>query len=1337
MMYNELKRITASAIASVALLPLIGAEWRVDSPLPGVLELANDSNRWGGLNGFDVLPCNGSNCIARKEFPLDKLPAGSLEKADKVYLKLHIGVLDYSRDLNKEAPNGLTERFRIRFDGGGELVLNTADPRLPARSATSNKLNDWVEIPIDKSLLLNRDKIAVSIAKIDDGDDFIYPSVDRNVNNTASFVSRDGGKTWSRDWNRATHQRSGEFMMRLKLVDSEKLTGSWRVDSPRPGVLELANDNNSWGGLNPFDVLPCNGPGNIAAKVFPLTKLPAGSLEKADKVYLKLHIGVFDYSTALNQEAPNGLTEKFRIRFDGGKEIVLNTADPRLPARSATSNKLNDWVEIPIDKSLLLNREEISISVAKVDDGDDFIYPSIDRSVKNTASSVSRDGGKSWSRDWNREQNQECGEFMMRLKLSSVGEQGSAEWTAGNGIVGDSEKLFAYAADEGELFRLELRRHWDQSRPLTLAFATEPGAEFSAVDEKGAAVAFTRSGNTLSFNTGVPFAVECRNGKVRSVRASFAPALEWPVARPDMTPEVSAPAGVRTGAAPSCRIDNSTAILENEAIRAEFQLAPALALKSLFCAEVNRNILKAADETRIFRIHAGGRTYDARDGKVTSVKSLSNGFQAVVFLEEPRLECTVSVIAERDELRFKLDVTNRGESGADFALAFPHLDGITLSAKPEDDFYCFPFGGGIIGGENCRFRSAYGQNDAWWQMVDLFSRTSGGGVYLRGDDPEASYKFLNLRKGKGVKHPDLYHLCTGTTPGFFESEHHWPHALSEGEYAGMAIDYAERPYAPGVKVSLPDAVIGTHAGNWKAAMQRYADWASGVWPRQAFPGKLTGRWNYRAGMGLGSPLWKDGKYDTSYQGKHHKRPADIWELCSWWTLSRSLYWKLPFEEIGRFAKDPWVEKVLVWRDPATGEKVLSYALGDYDGYNPQWGGLPAFRQHIRDLKNADQVALLYYDAVLMDASAKNAKMVPEFAVINHQYKCGPAHDVANPTTPPGIVAKFHQYAMCVNAEKFADYTIDDVVRVVEETGADGVRLDEFGGGGHLCFSTMHKHIFSNEGWGNPVLQAVAYITRGIREKLGRSGKEVLLLTEFPGHDMLVSTLDGALCYDGISRRSFARPAQINLLRFYFRNCKLFEIIEDAGDHKPAPWDLWLWNAVGVYNSGEYPDHIRSLLLDNNDAFDLGELEPLVDTVCDGVYANRFTSGRKRIWTLFNAAGHTVDRPLLKPQGDGDVHYVELTTGRELALRDGLLSCRLRPQSTIAIAEYPRLISLKDGKLQAKEMPAGAKLVASDADGRKNVELVPGAPLPELAGTDRIKLIDADGIVLDIRYRDSL
>ena len=1337
MMYNELKRITASAIASVALLPLIGAEWRVDSPRPGVLELANDSNRWGGLNGFDVLPCNGSNCIARKEFPLGKLPAGSLEKADKVYLKLHIGVLDYSRDLNKEAPNGLTERFRIRFDGGGELVLNTADPRLPARSATSNKLNDWVEIPIDKSLLLNRDKIAVSIAKIDDGDDFIYPSVDRNVNNTASFVSRDGGKTWSRDWNRAKHQRSGEFMMRLKLVDSEKLTGSWRVDSPRPGVLELANDNNSWGGLNPFDVLPCNGPGNIAAKVFPLTKLPAGSLEKADKVYLKLHIGVFDYSTALNKEAPNGLTEKFRIRFDGGKEIVLNTADPRLPARSATSNKLNDWVEIPIDKSMLLNREEISISVAKVDDGDDFIYPSIDRSVRNTASSVSRDGGKSWSRDWNREQSQECGEFMMRLKLSSVGEQGSAEWTAGNGIVGDSEKLFAYAADEGELFRLELRRHWDQSRPLTLAFATEPGAEFSAVDERGAAVAFTRSGNTLSFNTGVPFAVECRNGKVRSVKASFAPAREWPVARPDMTPEVSAPAGVRTGTAPSCRIDGSTAILENEAIRAEFQLAPALALKSLFCAEVNKNILKAADETRIFRIHAGGRTYDARDGKVTSAKPLSNGFQAVVLLEEPRLECTVSVIAERDELRFKLDVTNRGESGVDFALAFPHLDGITLSAKPEDDFYCFPFGGGIIGGENCRFRSAYGQNDAWWQMVDLFSRTSGGGVYLRGDDPEASYKFLNLRKGKGVKHPDLYHLCTGTTPGFFESEHHWPHALSEGEYAGMAIDYAERPYAPGVKVSLPDAVIGTHAGNWKAAMQRYADWASGVWPRQAFPGKLAGQWNYRAGRGLGSPLWKDGKYDTSYQGKHHRRPADIWELCSWWTLSGSLYWKLPFEEIGRFAKDPWVEKVLVWRDPATGEKVLSYALGDYDGYNPQWGGLPAFRQHIRELKNADQVALLYYDAVLMDASAKNAKMVPEFAVINHQYKCGPAHDVANPTTPPGIVAKYHQYAMCVNAEKFADYTIDDVVRVVEETGADGVRLDEFGGGGHLCFSTMHKHIFSNEGWGNPVLQAVAYITRGIREKLGRSGKEVLLLTEFPGHDMLVSTLDGALCYDGISRRSFARPAQINLLRFYFRNCKLFEIIEDAGDHKPAPWDLWLWNAVGVYNSGEYPDHIRSLLLDNNDAFDLGELEPLVDTVCDGVYANRFTSGRKRIWTLFNAAGHTVDRPLLKPQGDGDVHYVELTTGRELALRDGLLSCRLRPQSTIAIAEYPRLISLKDGKLQAKEMPAGAKLVASDADGRKNVELVPGAPLPELAGTDRIKLIDADGIVLDIRYRDSL
>lgn len=1129
-----------------------------------------------------------------------------------------------------------------------------------------------------------------------------------------------------------------KFAVFLLAMTAILLTAAeWRVESPRPGVLELANDNNSWGGLNPFDVLPCNGSACIAAKVFPLKKLPAGSLEKADKVYLKLHIGVFDYSTVINKEAPNGLTEKFRIRFDGGKEIVLNTSDSRLPARSATSNKLNDWVEIPIDKSLLLNREKISVTITKVDDGDDFIYPSIDRSVGNTASSVSRDGGKTWSRDWNRAQHQHSGEFMMRLKLSSVGEQGTAEWTAGDGIVGDSEKLFAYAADEGECFRLELRKHWDKSQPLVLEFSADPDTIFSAVDEKGNSVDFIRSGNKLSFKTGLPFAVECRNGRVQSVKASFTPAREWPIDRPDMTPEVSAPAGKRSSIVPTCRINGPAAILENEAIRAEFQLAPALALKSLFCAEVNKNILKAADETRIFRIHADGRTYDARDGKVMSVKPLSNGFQAVVLLEEPKLECTVSVIAERDELRFKLDVVNCGNSVADFALAFPHLDGITLSAKPENDFYLFPFGGGIIGGENCHFRSAYGQNDAWWQMVDLFSRTSGGGVYLRSDDPEASYKFLNLRKGKGVKHPDLYRLCTGTTPGFFESEHHWPHALSEGDYAGMAIDYAERPYAPGVKVTLPDGVIGTHAGSWKTAMKRYADWAAGVWSRAPFPGKLTGQWNYRAGRGLGSPLWKDGKYDTSYQGKHHKRPADIWELCSWWTLSKSLYWKLPFEEIGRFAKDPWVEKVLVWRDPATGEKVLSYALGDYDGYNPQWGGLPAFRQHIRDLKNAGQVALLYYDAVLMDASAKNAKMVPEFAVINHQYKCAPAHDVANPTAPPGIVAKYHQYAMCVNAEKFADYTINDVVRVVKETGADGVRLDEFGGGGHLCYSTMHKHIFSNEGWGNPVLQAVGCILRGIRERLECAGKEVLLLTEFPGHDMLVSALDGALCYDGISRRSFARPAQINLLRFYFRNCKLFEIVEDAGDHKPAPWDLWLWNAVGVYNSGEYPDHIRSLLLDNNDAFDYGELEPLVDTVCGGVYANRFTSGRKRIWTLFNAAGHTVNQPLLKPEHDGDVHYVELTTGRELALKDGMLSCLMRPQSAIAIGEYPRYISMKDGKLQVKNMPAGARLIATDADGRRSAELTPGEKLPVLPGIDRIKLLDADGILLDIRHRDSL
>ena len=89
------------------------------------------------------------------------------------------------------------------------------------------------------------------------------------------------------------------------------------------------------------------------------------------------------------------------------------------------------------------------------------------------------------------------------------------------------------------------------------------------------------------------------------------------------------------------------------------------------------------------------------------------------------------------------------------------------------------------------------------------------------------------------------------------------------------------------------------------------------------------------------------------------------------------------------------------------------------------------------------------------------------------------------------------------------------------------------------------------------------------------------------------------------------------------------------------------------------------------------------------------------------------------------------------MKNGMLSCLMRPQSAIAIGEYPRYISMKDGKLQVKNMPAGAKLIATDADGRKSAELTPGEKLPVLPGIDRIKLLDADGILLDIRHRDSL
>ena len=1091
---------------------------------------------------------------------------------------------------------------------------------------------------------------------------------------------------------------------------------AWEVDYPRNGVMVLRNDNNCWGGINTRGLLPMGMSSIVVRKTFALNQLPAEALTRTRTAILRVQLGIVDGS--MDSAKPNGLTEKFEVNING-HALVCDMNDARFKGQTDKKQpRCHDWIDLPFPREWL-PRNKLVVTVRKLALGpyhDDHLYLGIDTSMPTVNSEVSFDGGKTWNKKWH--DTNGTGEFMMRLILLDLPDAAQAQWNLATNDLTDPEGLWGYRnRDDGNAVRVEFTPgHWDDRKPL-LVIAEFSGAPLrllftdAAGNELQPKIQMNGTRVTAEFGTGVlPFALE--TGKnLRLLTAKFAPAEKFPAPPVEQCPTVASSQGKRTVTSASCRVNDDFAILENAALKVKFRLRPQLVIQELYCAEIAQNILTDEQSSRLFRLRVNGKVWNARDAIVQQVAPLPNGFKAVLFLSEPQLECIYSVVAEADELLFNLEVVNRGTVPVEFMTAFPHLGGLRLSARSADDYYLFPWGGGLISNMPCHRRAAYGANDAWWQMVDIFSVTQGGGIYLRCDDPLGLYKFFNLRKGK-IAEKDFIRTLAIPWPGKLDTKMYWCDALAPDDGIGLAIDYVKRVRGPGAGFKLPAARIGTHAGDWKSALARYAAWSKQVWPRRPWPSALTPKWNLRAGYGLGSPLLRKNDDYGDYVGLKERKgqsPGEILELCGWWTVSNNGPFETPLAQDSVLGPKYWRGPRCF--DPATGRLIYTYNLGDYNTYNPQWGGLSALRKHIERIRKAQQLPIFYYDAVIIEGGTKAAsELTPKYLVVNKDWK-NPLPTSRDPVTPAGVVLNYMKYCMCLDNAEYSRYTAENVAKICKETGIDGIRMDEFGGDGYICFNRMHSHRFAE--WGhNEWLRATAETLREIHAEMDKIRPGLVLLTEFPGHDMFSSYLEGAITYDTQNRMNRTRPAPINLFRFYFPECKLFELDETAETGKKGPmWNYWLWNAVGVYNSGVYPEAIRRILNENNDAFAFGQAEPLLPGFPPQVYANGFSSPHKRLWTLLNV--NPVSAITTLSDSRVDRHYVELISGTELSPVKGKIELPVRPKRTAVIAEFPRLITFSNGQAVVAAMPAGATLTETQ-DGKF------------------VKLISNKGILLDLR-----
>ncbi len=1020
------------------------------------------------------------------------------------------------------------------------------------------------------------------------------------------------------------------------------------VEAVSQDVLCVRDDHGNWGGSTE-GMTHQVAPGYEAKKVLDLSSVPEEFWNQATEVRLSAYFCIRDYSVVALGKA-NGLDEAIEILVNGHVHRVP-TGDG-LPAwrDGRPMQSFMRWHDFPVPKEhLRRGPNEIVLRKAKApgkSSPDDYLYLGIDTSVEGGNSFVRFGPQSEWRRDKLTVPGG-AGEYMVRAYLIR-GERGfTAVWRAEKDKADDPAGMIAYAGSHGPTARVEWEaERIDRLAPITAVVETGSDAPFSFhwLDADGTPVMPPIQAKGPRFETylkppleQLPSGIELdKKVAVESVTVRATRGYHPRSPRIDMCPAIAQPAGTKKDRKPSCRITDSgkRIVIENATLRAEFRIRDRrLNLVSLYNELAAAEMIRRPDDCALFLVEVDGRRYaGSRDFTVQQMELSKPGFCLALHSAEAGVAAKLRVWTEKKTgldpgLYMGLEV--EAPSGpVDFKLAFPHLAGLAVSDDPADDYYFFPYGGGIIADTPALIRAGYGDHQALYQVMDLFSPKRGAGLAVQCLDADGRYKVLALRKhlpGRQETNGDVARPPTAP-------EYCWSNPLQAVPGTSLAVEYLRRTREPGESFAAKDVKLVPHPGDWHHAMLLYAEWCRTHWKFRSMPSRLSGVWNMIAAGWGKSPIYRDGKYRTDFL----LPKCDCLELMSWWEWSSMGPGGFPLdqlkEKLGQAKYERWQSYLVA--DPVTGKLMFSNNPGDYDGYNGRWGGLPALRKAIEDYQKRGALVTLYTDPFRVDRASK----------------CGREHgEKWGVVDPDGSYRDdYDAWRMCHDVAEYRKWVAENMARVMRETGADGIRLDEYGHRGSACFSKHHEHTYAEPGcteWQRGVAEA----TRLVRNAMDEVKPDSVLTTEHPGYDFLMPHIEGCITYDLTVLASPLRPLECNLQRFYFPWCKAYELDHRGADrgHRKR-----FWNAVGSFGS-YYPDEMYRVLKEHQDVFSSDNCRALVPTLARHVYANRFDSGGKTVWTLYNAAGHSHYGPVLRvPMEDGQ-QVVGLFGAQALeARRDG-------------------------------------------------------------------------------------
>ena len=1082
------------------------------------------------------------------------------------------------------------------------------------------------------------------------------------------------------------------------------------IEKVTEGVYVVRDDGGSWSGHMSLAVTHQNHPKYQAKKVLDLSEFPKSLWGQVKQMRVSAFFCVRDYSW---HDLPkrNGLDEQFQVVVNGNANTYRTDCGAPVYQEHKSANL--GWYDVVVPaEQFVRGVNEIIIRKAASDKKryDDYLYLGIDNATKRGNSSVDLGNGR-----WTQEKLTVPGgngEYMVRLYLLLRNLGFEAVWQPGQtpervdpaGVILYAGSRSAKPGADGLTLRAgqSARVEWsaqalDHLAALKVTVEGKGDLDFSWLNDKGEAIPPARRqapytcvlpvGRALK-PSGLVIAAGKESFKLTRIRlrAALAPRLEEK--RWNIRPNIAPPAGKPVQRAAQCKSAKESIVLANASLRCRFSAAAGrLAMLSLYNEWAATEMARHPERIDLFLVEVDGKRYSgSRDFRLTGIHPNREGFEATLAMTSPPLHATLRAKVDDEGLRLGMTLANAGDADVDFKLAFPHLAGLAASEEPAADYYFFPWGGGIFSGRPAIVRRGYGPHEALYQLMDVFSPSRGAGLYVRADDAQGWHKGLAMRK-----HVPGQSECDGQKTRLRTREEYvWTNPLDAVPGIGLAYEYLRRTRGPGQSFAPADVMIAAHVGDWRVAMKAYADWAHRVWKWRPYPSRLKSVHNMiAAGWGQGF-LFRDGRYRTDIITPM----TDCIELMSWWEWSPLGPWGVSFDKLeeamGPAKFKRW--KPYFVKDPVTGKMMWNNQPGDYKGYNARFGGLPAFRKAVQTYKDMGSLVTLYTDPFRLDGHSCDTgrKHGKEWAVIGPKGDYARAYEVWNP---------------CHYLPEVRAWVADTMGRVMQETGTDGIRLDEYGHGGWSCFNPDHQHTYAEPGvsqWNKVVAEA----TRMVHDAMDRVKPGLVLTIEHPGYDYLMQYIDGCITYDLTVQAAPMRPLEVNLQRFYFPECKAYEL-----DHRRAdPADKKkFWNGVASFGR-RLPKPMYVIYHENQDVYSSRDCEPLVATLQEGVYANRFASGGKTFYHLYNATGHTFRGPAIAIGLAPDQHAFDMLECKPAGVvgpgRQRSLEVYLPRADVACIAVLPKLLRARqEGGMLIVESSVTAKGAALAVCGKDGMSLM--------------------------------